>query len=720
MRCDNESIRTPGLIQPHGMMLALNEAGLVTHVSANVATYLGHDARSFLGRPLSDGLGAQAAALFEQARALPDCRSLNPVSLVLRERPYHGLFHRRGEQYFLELELCPNAGRANFFTTYHWSQRLLGELQRCPNLGALLSFCASEVRALTGFERVMIYRFAPNWDGEVVAESVSPRMRSYLGQRFPAADIPAQARELYTANWIRVIPDIDYKPVPVLCREGSPTDLDMSFCALRSVSPVHLQYMRNMEDAQASMSVSVLKDGKLWGLIACHHPEVRLVPYEVRGACEFLAQIMSREAAAAELRESDRLRSERQARLAAIQHSMRIRNIGEAIRCVQSDVLAYARASGAAFIVKDDLTLLGNCPTPDQVKGIVEWLRSNGTGDEIFSTTRLSSLYPAAAAFCEQASGILVVSPSRSHETYLIWFRPEVIRTIEWAGDPSKTTSAPDGRIEPRRSFELWKQTVLETSEGWQRGDIEAAHEFREALRAEQLTRSNRELAESNNELDSFAQIVSHDLKEPLRGIRGYIGLVLDEMEDLPEERAGNLKHAVMLSRRGEELLNRLYDFSRAGRTHMSWRHANLGEILDGVRESLRHIFDHEKVELTIDPGFPTVYCDSARIGEVFYNLILNATKYNDKELKRVRVGFEGGENPIFFVEDNGIGIAEKHRETVFRMFKRLHARDAFGGGTGAGLAIVKRIVDAHGGTIDVESEVGRGTRFSFRLNASQ
>ncbi|HEX4946921.1 MAG TPA: ATP-binding protein [Blastocatellia bacterium] len=240
--------------------------------------------------------------------------------------------------------------------------------------------------------------------------------------------------------------------------------------------------------------------------------------------------------------------------------------------------------------------------------------------------------------------------------------------------------------------------------------------------RNEELQRLNAELERSNIELDSFAYIASHDLKEPLRGLHNYSHFLLEDYEDkLDEEGVSKLQTLIKLTQRMETLIDSLLYYSRVGRAELAVRDINLDEVLDQTLELLAPRVRELGVEVRRPCALPTVRADHARVGEVFSNLIANALKYNDKETKWIEVGFEwtngaGEQQPVFYLRDNGLGIAPEHHENVFRIFKRLHGRDEYGGGVGAGLTIVRKIIERHGGRIWLESEPGMGTTFYFTL----
>ncbi|HEX2025556.1 MAG TPA: PAS domain S-box protein, partial [Actinomycetota bacterium] len=255
--------------------------------------------------------------------------------------------------------------------------------------------------------------------------------------------------------------------------------------------------------------------------------------------------------------------------------------------------------------------------------------------------------------------------------------------------------------------------------------DVTERKRAEEQLRfyADELKARNAELARSNQELDEFAYIASHDLKEPLRGIHNYSTFLLEDYRDkLDAEGKAKLETLGRLAQRMEGLIDSLLQFSRVGRVELAVQPTDLNDLVRAALDSLQITLREARVDVRVPRPLPTVVCDRVRVAEVFHNLIANAAKYNDKPDKWVEVGFR--EDPAgptaFYVRDNGIGIPAKHFEAVFRLFKRLHGRDKFGGGTGIGLTIVKKIVERHGGRIWLESTSGEGTTFYFTLAAEE
>lgn len=564
--------------------------------------------------------------------------------------------------------------------------------------------------------------------------------------RYPATDIPKQARRLYTLNLLRLIQNINYQPVQLIPQLNPHTNepLDMSLSVLRSVSPLHIEYLNNM-GVTASMSVSLLKDKKLWGLIACHHyGSEKKVSYEIRTVCEFLGQVMSFELAAKE--ENENLDYKMKLKLIQsrfIDSITQAEDLIDGLSKNPSDLLDLVGASGAAICYQENFVSEGKIPTELQIEELVSWVETQMGNEIIYHTDSLTSIYPEAEKFTDIGSGLIALAISKVQKTYILWFREEVVQTVNWGGNPHKPIEVlEDGtiNISPRQSFKLWQETVRNKSLPWKNCEIEAALELRSSIvgillrKADELAKVNLELERSNDDLDSFAYIASHDLKEPLRGIHNYSSFLMEDYgETLDNDGVSKLETLMRLTKRMENLIDSLLHYSRLGRTELLLHNTDLNEIVNNAVDVIK-ISQKKDFDIRIPRKLPTINCDTTQISELFSNLISNGLKYNDKEKKWVEIGFidpvvdveeyqlvythrSDCEPPIiFYVKDNGIGIRPKHLETVFRIFKRLHAPNRYGGGTGAGLTIVKKIVERHNGTIWVESTFKGGSTFYFTL----
>ena len=726
--CDQEPIRIPGSIQPHGFMLTLSDDLIVLQASDNLAQHAGTGAAAALGQALDTVIGGDAAALL--ASALPKAKiGQRPAYLdtvCIGDVCYYDvLAHRYDGVLLLEFEAVDRRRAADFRELYALVGSFLTALNDTPTIAAMSARAAAEMREITGYGRVMVYQFDHEGHGHVIAESRAEGYPSYLGQRFPASDIPRQARELYTANRIRLIHDANYTParlVPALNPvTGAPNDL--SFAALRSVSPIHLQYMRNM-NTLGSMSVSLVVKGKLWGLISCHNKTPCPVSFEKRTACEQLGQVLalsieSREDAG-ELNFRLDLRRIMVSMLGGLTKGA---NFIDNMSSVFPEMLKFARAGGLAIAVDDHLVTYGDTPPDAAIRDLVDWLTANNHGD-IFHTDSLSAMYPAAAAYVRNGSGILALPISRIHNHYLIWFRPEVIHTIDWAGNPhAKDGADPLSQLTPRTSFATWRETVHARSLPWHPGELELALEFRTALlgialeRAEQMAELAEELGRANKELEAFSYSVSHDLRAPLRHIVGFSDLLMENGgAGDAEKRMRFLKNIKDSARLAGKLVDDLLSFSQMGRAALRPALINMNDQVRACIDKLAGDVRDRDVRFEV-ADLPSVRADSTFIQLALFNLLANAVKFtSQQETAVIRISAEErGDEHVFHVADNGVGFNMDYVHKLFGVFQRLHRMEDFQG-TGIGLANVRRIVERHGGRVWAESVPGRGATFSFSI----
>ncbi|BAY33601.1 multi-sensor signal transduction histidine kinase [Nostoc carneum NIES-2107] len=735
--CDREPIHIPGSIQPHGMLFALTEPELtLVQVSQNTDEILGIAATELINQPLSCLLDAQQIDFLRNCLVQEDLTLVNPIELTIavgeNARAFDGIIHRSDSLLILELEPVLHQKNYTFFNFYHLVKAALSKVQNASTLDELCQIIVKHVRQINGFDRVMIYRFDENWHGTVIAEDKLEHLSPYLSLRYPASDIPKQARQLYRDNWLRLIPDVDYQPVPLLPNHNPVTNQppDLSHSVLRSVSPLHIEYLHNM-GVKASMSISLLKNQKLWGLIACHHESPKYVPYEIRSACEFLGQMTSLELAAKEDSENAEYKMQLKAVQAKlVEYMAAAENFVDGLIGQEPNLLDLVNATGAAVSIHGEYQTLGRTPQHWEIEQLIKWL-SQHTQEDVFHTNCLSQLMPEASLWKDVASGLIALSISKSQNSYLLWFRPEVLQTVDWAGNPHKPVEvADDGsfRLSPRKSFDLWKEILQRQSLPWESYEIEAVWNFRSAIvgvvlrKADELAKINVELQRSNDELDAFAYIASHDLKEPLRGIHHYSSFLIEDYGNtLDEEGKSRLRTLIRLTQRMENLIDSLLHFSRLGRVELDIQPTDLNDLVQRVLDVLSARIQETGAIIRIPRPLPTIMCDRVQVSEIFTNLIANGIKYNDKPEIWVEVGYLDPastyrQSTTFYVRDNGIGIRDRHFESIFRIFKRLHGPTQYGGGTGAGLTIAKKVVERHGGKIWVESTYGEGSTFYFTL----
>lgn len=734
--CDQEPIHLVNAIQPHAALLVLEEPGLtIRQASANTREFLGVAADTLVGQSLALALGSENTAMLRAGLASQNLTGVLAHLGCLETLPHgvaplHVFGNRIDDFLLLEFERADDRDPRQALASLRGLRDATQHLRQTEMLEAFLEVAVEQIRAFSGFDRVMAYRFAEDGSGEVVAEAMLPGLESYLGLHYPASDIPEPARRLFALLPLRHLPDVAYTPVPLYPER--PTDVserpvDLSYCFSRSVSLLYTLYLRNM-GVKATLVMPLIGDGELWGLISCmHHSAPFYLAYEQRIPLEVLAQQVSQLLGSRVALEQLQYRGRLDGVLGRLIHTMgQSESLVQALMEGETHLLSAIDAEGLALLTGGEIHLLGKTPSQEQVLALADWLSDNP--DEVYATHRLSACYPPAKAYREQVSGLLTLCLSRRSSDRILWFRPEVLTEVSWAGDPRKPVEIVDHdntqRLMPRTSFALWTETVRGQSRPWLECERDYATRLLRAIldmmveRVSHLTRVNAELELRNAELDSFAYAASHDMKEPLRGIYNMIEfLLMEERERLSAKGRERMNTVLQLARRMTSLLDALLQYSRVGRNPLNLRDVPLAIVVREAIDVIRHAYPEAVLEIEVHPELSVTRCDRVWVGTVFQNLISNAIKYNHHPVKRVEIGCDPQHDPpIFFVRDNGIGIAPENHGHLFELFRRLHGRNDYGGGAGAGMAIVKKSIERHGGSIWIDSIPGQGSTFYFTL----
>lgn len=772
--CTEESVYAPGYIQPHGVLLTLQEPHLkIVQVSENVEQFFGIPAAALLGQSLHRLFSRTQVKLIADFLLQDNLERCNPFELKARVKDPHpqplsrgkrarvraqtfrSTLHRTTEALILELEPQPPTDKTHAIQFYFRLQAAILTLRSAIDLSDLAQTLAREVKAIAGFDRVMVYRFEADDHGVVIAEEKESHLESYLGLHYPAIDIPVPARKLFLRNWVRQIPNINYTPARLISIDNASNEpaLDLSDSVLRGVSPYHVEYLQNMGVA-GSLTISLIDDKRLWGLIACHHYSPKLVSYETRKTCEFLGQFASIEL----VHQQERELSHYRAQVKAIQdnlHQAFLHDpnfIQQVLTRNATQLLDIVHAEGVAIVLDQPIVLIGQTPSLNDVQALLTWLPQLNQPD-IYQTDCLARSYPPAREFKNTASGILMIAIVLHQKSYhLLLFRPEQIQTVNWAGDPRTAVWVdPDGeqRLTPRKSFQFWKETVRETSLPWKAPEIQAAQMMRNTLMLAVLEFSQVALEQAaeraaiaNRAKSQFLAKMSHELRTPLNAILGFTQ-VMNRSPNTPTEFR---EHLGIISRSGEHLLaliNDVLEMSRieARQQVLTESSFNLHHLLRSLQEMLALKASQNGLTLSFekDRSVPRYVCgDEVKLRQILLNLIGNAIKFTTQGSVTVRVRSEatrtakqGGtcENDTsppshaltlsFEVKDTGCGIDRHDWEAIFEAFVQTeqgrHAQ-----GTGLGLSISRQFARLMGGDITVQSSVNQGSIFTCKVLLQQ
>jgi light-regulated signal transduction histidine kinase (bacteriophytochrome) len=721
--CDREPIHTPGKIQSHGFLIVIDSGNFIQFYSENVKDFIPEIPAELLGvhiniiEPL---LGKNEPLDFVNQLItfgkINGFERTNPFNTDIQGKLFHLIISTSGDHFMLEFEPAQSDSSSDI-------QKMIGrsiaEMLADKNLQNLLNNSALQVKSVIGYDRVMIYRFGEDGHGEVVAESKNAELPSWLGLHYPASDIPKQARELYKRNLTRLIANVHTEPSGVLTAADNALPLDMTNSQLRAVSPVHIQYLKNM-GVNSSFSISLMYKQELWGLIACHNYSPRYIDYRSRESAKLIGQILS---SALEFRQDEENQQVQERYKNSVDQLSRLmlkdNSIEYALTGHEVTLLNVVDAAGAVLVFENNITKLGITPDDGQINRLIYWLKSN-VADSFYYTNKLPAEFAEAAYYKEIASGIMVTTLSRELGEYVIWFKPEQLKTITWAGDPEKPTElGRDGamNISPRHSFKAWAQTVSGTSTDWSNEEVKSVVRLKSEIiytinqKAGAIRLLNEKLKQAYEELDTFSFTISHDLKNPISTIKSFTQILMRDKDMKPQ----SLKVLERINKGADKMnnmINEVLEYSKIGRLDLTFTDIDPEPIINDVVRDLLLVYGLEESNITIG-ATPNIKGDPVMISQVFANVVGNAVKYSMKsEPPKVSIFGEETEYEVTYtITDNGLGIDIKHLPRIFELFNRM---DNVGDieGTGVGLAIVKRIIEKHKGKIWVDSELGSGSSF--------
>jgi photoactive yellow protein len=729
--CDREPIDQPGAIQPHGALLAISlKDRSIEFASGNL--------ESVTAISLGRALGAPAVGLFSAAfleAAIKDTeepeRRASGVVKVADGEWFDFQAHRSGERLILELQrkraMIPSEGFA-LHSERAFLEEFFSTLIAFPSGGFVAQGAAERIRRFAEIDRVLIHQFDASGNGSVIAEDKETDWgQSLVGLKFPASDVPKQARALYLRNRVRHVPNDAYVPVDLVSAPGggSAEPLDLGLASLRSVSPIHREYMRNM-GVVASFSASILVDGALWGLVIGHHRQPLHLSWSQIAAIERAAELLGPRLAQAETQEtlSARVRHETIHRafidqLAAAEDLLRSLEFGKV-----GLIDLYDGATGAAAQIGGQMVAVGRTPPPPKLRRLVEWLHRH-VKEDVWATDCISGYLPDMLEDKLVASGVLLCYLTPNHQDLVLWFRPEAVEAIAWAGDPGEKARV-DGSLLPRKRFERWIELKSAHSRPWSPWKLELAsrlsHAITSVLSAQlvKLKTLNEKLELASGVKDQFLAQMSHELRTPLNAVIGFSELIDSGFAGpTTEKQKEYLGDVLSAGKHLLSLINDILEISRleAGKYVVAPIPVNVVDVARRALEMLSPQASQRSVRLRPAPERAVwITTDERALTQVMVNLLSNGVKFT-KPGGLVEVEIVETEATVeISVIDTGIGMDEETLGKIGAPF--FQARHAYrtADGTGLGLSIVQALVQANGGEVRFRSEAGAGTTVTVAL----
>ncbi|MFB9080729.1 ATP-binding protein [Flavobacterium procerum] len=723
--CEHEPIHIPGQIQPHGFLIGIDVEGKIEFCTKNSAEFVDVAYTEMLGKKFSDVFGqAGEKQLFEYINE-DKIKDAFPLEMELNGKLFQISIHKSFDIYVLEAELL--FSREKLADVYTQTIQFVNQMNNTRSLKDLCALVAEATREITGYDRVMIYRFDEQYNGEVFAESCREDLEPFLGLHYPHTDIPAQARELYIRNQLRLIVDIEYEPVPIFTIDDKEDkNLDLSLSILRSTSPIHVEYLKNM-GVGATLTISLIHRDRLWGLIACHHYSKKNLSPEIRLAAKLQGQFITSQI---DIRESnDENENARNTTLALEQlTSLEFPVLKQALMNIieAPQLLQICNAAGVSIISRDKIYKNGLTPSDEEIIKLLDLIVDKKTNSTLV-TNKVKNVFPDIELF--DTAGILYHELGNSD--HIIWFRPETVSEINWGGDPEKSIVKDSNGLHPRNSFNIWKQIVKNQSSSWKQYEIYAATQYAHALHTllmvimlseeEEKYRTQSEiLRETNSELENINWISTHDLQEPLRKIQLITSKMMSELDVISIESISySLQRVLNSADRMRVLLEDLLKYTRIKNTRDTLQKIDLNHILKVTKEEMSEIISEGNAVIE-NENLPEVHAIGFLMRQLFSNIIQNSLKYASPERNCV-IKITASQEPELVsysdkiychwvrFSDNGIGFEQKYADSIFKVFTRLHNQQEYTG-SGIGLALCKKIMQAVGGTIHAEGKTGIGT----------
>ncbi|PWB20677.1 ATP-binding protein [Flavobacterium sp. HTF] len=724
--CDQEPIHIPGMIQPHGFLMGLTNDWIIDYCTSNISSFIDLSYTQALGNKFETVFGIKAQERIFNYINSDTVQDVFPLEIELLEKNFQVNIHKSGDTYVLEAEA--QFDKQILADIYTQTIQFVTQMNNTKSLKDLCALVAEGTREITGYDRVMIYRFDEQYNGEVYAESCRKDLEPFLGLHYPHTDIPVQARELYIKNLLRLIVDINYEAVPIFTIDNKEDkNLDLSLSILRSTSPIHVQYLKNM-GVGATLTISLIHHDRLWGLIACHHYSEKNISPELRLAAKLQGQFITSQI---DIRESNDENIDSKKSIEALEHltALDLPLAEESLNTIikMPELMSLCNSGGVSIQFRNKIYKNGLTPSDDQIKAFVEQLE-NKKSAEFYTNRKISDDFPEFEK-CSNFAG--VVYHSLGNSNHIIWYRPETVSEINWAGDPEKSIVKDKNGLHPRNSFNIWKQVVKGQSSIWKLYEINSAAKYAHSLHnslmmillseeEEKYRLQSDILKETNSELENINWISTHDLQEPLRKIQMITSKLLTEKSGNPEDPDfDSLERVSKSAARMRELLQDILKYTRIKNTKEATEKIDLNLIFDTVIDEFSELIS-ESGSVIESVKLPEVNAIAFLMKQLFSNIILNSLKYASPDRSTV-IKITASQEPVIInnkanvyynwvkFSDNGIGFDQKYAESIFKVFTRLHTQQEYSG-SGIGLALCKKIMQTLGGTITAEGKLGQGT----------
>jgi len=733
--CDQEPIHIPGSIQPHGFLLGVSKDNFdIVFCSENADQYIGISYKQLLGKNIKEIFGTILVNELEECKDFKDDHS-KTIKINYNDKVLEFAVHANDDHLVIEMEDLQHY-KDEERNMFDLSKEFLGYMEDTHTLQQLCALVTNGVRKITGYDRVMVYRFDKDYNGEVIAESKRDDLESFLGLHYPHTDIPVQARTLYLKNLLRIIADVNYVPVPIYTIDnGKQTLLDLSHAVLRSVSPIHVQYLHNI-GVGATLTISLIHKKKLWGLIACHHYSPKYLSHEIRTAAKLQGHFITSQIDVRQLNEEyEASKKVNESVKELLTHKLQLNRASLNILIRNENLLSICQACGVSILVDNQVFKNGVTPDEHDIKDLASFLAMH-TNHTHFVTNSVLKTLPDFKHITEKTAGLNYYSLDNITQNCIIWYKPETISEVFWAGDPSKAIEKDKTGLSPRKSFESWKETVKYQSNPWLQMELQATTNFTNVLQKHlssvflaEEEEKQRELAqilsETNAELENINWISTHDLQEPLRKIQLISSFILSKDDsEVSKDISDKIMRMNKSAERMQNLVKDILKYTRLNYSKESFVEINLNETLSELEAELSDSLTPQQATL-IYTNLPIVHGVPFLLKQLFSNLIYNSLKFAEpNRLPMLTISSVGNvplENPsianaeeVFHIikfSDNGIGFEKDYNESVFNIFTRLHTIDKYQG-SGIGLALCKKIMNTHRGYIKADGTLGKGVDF--------